>query len=76
MIEIAVADNGPGIPESLRGTLFEPFATVGKIKGTGLGMAITRAIVEAHGGDISYESAAGRGTTFRIRLPAHQAESA
>jgi signal transduction histidine kinase len=67
--EIAVHDNGPGVPRAIWGTLFQPFTTHGKSGGTGLGLAIARNIVEAHGGKIAFESARGAGTTFRLRLP-------
>jgi two-component system, NtrC family, sensor kinase len=66
-VEIRVDDTGGGIPEKMRGSLFEPFAT-SKEQGTGLGLPITREIVEAHGGTIEYEGIA-RGTRFRVRLP-------
>lgn len=62
-------DNGPGIPEAIHDSLFEPFVTSGKSHGTGLGMAIARSIVQAHGGRISFETQAGQGTTFTIELP-------
>jgi signal transduction histidine kinase len=65
----AVADNGPGIPEAIRDRLFEPFVSYGKRHGTGLGMAIVQSIIRAHGGDITFETETGRGTTFFIRLP-------
>jgi signal transduction histidine kinase len=68
-VEILVKDNGPGIPEAIRETLFEPFVTHGKRKGIGLGMAISRKVVEAHGGKISFISSAEQGTTFLIHLP-------
>jgi signal transduction histidine kinase len=67
--ELVVADNGPGIPEEIRGKLFQPFATYGKAKGTGLGLAIVRKIVQDHGGKIRLESEMGHGTTFIITLP-------
>jgi len=63
-----LADNGPGIPEDIRATLFEPFVTHGKSKGTGLGMAIVKKIVEAHEGTIRFETGSV-GTTFFIELP-------
>lgn len=67
--EITVSDNGPGVPHAIRDTLFEPFVSHGKRGGTGLGLAVAKSVVEAHGGTISYKSAPRRGTTFTIRLP-------
>ena len=61
---IAVQDNGLGIPEDLQNHLFEPFVT-SKQKGSGLGLALTAKIVEAHGGVIEFESQPGR-TIFRV----------
>ncbi|MDP0496876.1 MAG: ATP-binding protein [Verrucomicrobiota bacterium JB024] len=73
--EIVVSDNGKGIPESIRHNLFSPFITYGKSRGTGLGTAIVKSIVDAHGGSIDFETATGAGTTFTITLPlAPQAE--
>jgi len=66
---LSVEDNGPGIPEGIQSRIFEPFVTHGKSKGTGLGMAIVRNIVTAHGGTITFETAHDRGTTFLISLP-------
>ena len=66
---LAVEDNGPGIPEAIQGRIFEPFVTHGKTKGIGLGMAIVRNIVAAHGGTINFATGPDRGTTFLIRLP-------
>jgi signal transduction histidine kinase len=66
--QISVSDNGPGIPEAIRTTLFEPFVSQGKSGGTGLGLAIARSIVEAHHGTITCRSTA-KGTTFLIQLP-------
>ena len=62
-------DDGPGIPEAIRETLFDAFTTSGKDEGTGLGLAIVRRIVEDHGGSIAFTTATGRGTTFTIQLP-------
>jgi signal transduction histidine kinase len=67
--EIALRDNGPGIPKVIWGTLFQPFTTYGKRGGTGLGLAIAKAIVEAHGGEITFHSKKSAGTVFRVRLP-------
>lgn len=73
-IRISVKDNGPGIPEEFRDTIFEKFSQADssdtrKKGGTGLGLSITRAIVEKHGGTIDFESVAGQGCTFFIDLP-------
>lgn len=65
---ITISDNGPGIPPEMHGVLFEPFATLGKSKGTGLGMAVAKSIIEAHGGKIHFVSEPGHGTTFIIQL--------
>ncbi|HWB09267.1 MAG TPA: ATP-binding protein [Pirellulales bacterium] len=69
--EIRVADNGTGIPPQVQGKVFDPFfSTKGVGKGTGQGLAISHAVVvEKHGGTITFETAAGRGTTFIVRLP-------
>ncbi len=61
-------DDGPGIPAEVEGRLFELFATASE-QGTGLGLAICKKIVQDHGGTIDYESKAGEGTTFFVRLP-------
>lgn len=66
--QISISDNGPGIPEAIRATLFEPFVSHGKSGGTGLGLAIARSIVEAHHGSIICRSSA-KGTTFLLQLP-------
>jgi two-component system, NtrC family, sensor kinase len=65
---VIVADDGPGIPEDVRANVFDPFFTT-KQRGTGLGLAVTREIVEAHGGTISCEPREPRGTVFRLRFP-------
>ena len=64
-----VADTGHGIPEHILPKIFDPFVTHGKAQGTGLGMAIAKSIVEAHGGTIAVSSNPGHGTRFTIRLP-------
>lgn len=69
VVEIRISDNGNGIPESIRDRFFEPFVTFGKSEGTGLGSAIVKSIVEAHGGTIRFETETGKGTTFYITLP-------
>ena len=72
-VTLRVADNGPGIPEEVRDKIFDPFFTTkGSGKGIGLGLAIVYQIVEAHGGSITMESAAGQGTAFTVSLPSIQ----
>lgn len=69
-IEIQVRDDGVGIPPDLLPRMFEPFLTTKETgKGVGLGLAISKTIVERHGGVIEVESQPGRGTTFYIFLP-------
>ena len=67
-VEIRVDDTGVGVAEELRASIFDPFFTT-KQRGTGLGLAVTREIVEAHHGTIHCEPRPGRGTRFRIVLP-------
>jgi signal transduction histidine kinase len=67
-VEISVADTGLGIAREHWGKLFTPFYTT-KVTGTGLGLAIVSQVVENHGGAVRFDSEAGRGTTFHIRLP-------
>ena len=68
-ITIAVADNGPGIAESIRERLFHPFVSFGKENGTGLGLAVVQKIVHDHAGEISVERTTDARTVFRITLP-------
>jgi len=68
-VSLAVSDNGPGIPDSLRARLFEPFVT-GRVGGTGLGLAIVQRAVEAHRGLVLVDSTPGKGTTFTVYFPA------
>jgi signal transduction histidine kinase len=67
-VEIRVDDTGVGVPEGLRASIFDPFFTT-KQRGTGLGLAVTREIIEAHHGTIHCEPRPERGTRFRIVLP-------
>ncbi len=75
---VSIRDTGAGIPEEIKDKIFDPFYTTKDIgKGTGQGLNIAyRIIHDKHGGDISFESTAGEGTTFIIRLPIHHTESA
>lgn len=67
--EVRIADNGPGIPESVLGTIFQPFVSYGKENGTGLGLAVVQKMVEDHGGAVSVERTGSAGTVFRLTLP-------
>jgi len=69
-VEITVADTGPGIAENIATNLWKPFQTT-KAKGLGLGLAISKRIVDAHGGEISVDSKRGEGTTITTRFPIH-----
>jgi signal transduction histidine kinase len=67
-VEVAVSDTGPGIPPERLPQLFEAFFTTKK-DGLGLGLAIARSLVEAHGGRIWADAPGERGATFRLTLP-------
>jgi signal transduction histidine kinase len=68
-LEVSVTDNGAGIPESIREDIFEPFVTLGKLEGTGLGLAVVQKIVRDHGGEVTIETTGNSGTTFKLTLP-------
>jgi two-component system NtrC family sensor kinase len=69
-LQLTIADTGPGIPSDIRDKIFEPFFTTKPTgEGTGLGLSLSRGIIEDHGGTISIESAPGHGATFKIQLP-------
>ncbi len=77
MARLEVVDHGVGIDPGIIGRVFEPFFTtrqVGEGRGTGLGLAISHAIVTAHGGTLTVESTVGKGSTFRVELPAAPVE--
>jgi signal transduction histidine kinase len=69
-VKLSFADTGHGIPERVKDKMFEPFVTEGKRDGTGLGLAIVKQVIEAHGGEVQFESTPGKGTTFTFSLPA------
>jgi signal transduction histidine kinase len=71
---VRVEDDGPGIPESVRERIFEPLFST-KETGTGLGLTISRRIVEAHRGDLSVDDIEGGGTRVEIRFPVADADS-
>jgi two-component system NtrC family sensor kinase len=69
-VQLAVADNGPGVPEALREQIFDPFFTTKPAGiGMGIGLAVSRSIVEVHGGTLTLEGAEEGGARFIIRLP-------
>jgi len=69
-VRVSISDTGGGIPAEAQPHIFEPFFTTKPVgRGTGQGLAIARSVVEAHRGTIRFESRAGEGTTFHVRLP-------
>ena len=73
MARLEVIDDGVGIPAAILDRIFEPFFTtrpVGDGRGIGIGLAISHSIVEAHGGALTVTSEVGKGSTFRVDLPA------
>jgi two-component system, NtrC family, nitrogen regulation sensor histidine kinase NtrY len=73
--EVRVIDHGPGVPEEIRERLFDPYVTGGKDGGTGLGLALVRQTIEAHGGGVRHEVTPGGGATFVVTLPRLQLPS-
>jgi len=67
-VHVSIADNGPGVPREARTRIFQAFYSTKGQKGTGLGLAVARKIIEEHGGQITFKSAHGEGTTFLLRL--------
>ena len=70
MVELRVADNGPGMDEKMKDRLFVPFESGNSKFGTGLGMAIAKRIIDSHKGNIEVHTKIGEGTTIIVRLPA------
>ena len=76
-VRVGVSDTGHGMPEEIRSKVFEPFFTTKDFgKGTGLGLTVVKGIIEEHGGTIAVESVVDKGTTFWIRLPLEEAQTA
>jgi signal transduction histidine kinase len=69
VVSMSVSDNGPGIPEHVRGRLFEAFQSSARPGGTGLGLTIAADLVRAHGGQLWLTSSGPEGTTFMMTLP-------
>ena len=73
-IKLSVSDKGCGIPEDVQRKIFEPFFTTKPLKrGTGMGLAMVYGIVENHGGEVTFTSEVGKGTTFNLFFPAADA---
>jgi signal transduction histidine kinase len=68
-LQIAVWDNGPGIPQAIQDSVFQPFVSYRKAGGNGLGLAIAKKIVEDHGGRIRLEERSETGTLFKLTIP-------
>jgi C4-dicarboxylate-specific signal transduction histidine kinase len=68
MIEVSIADTGPGVSADIQATLFEPFVTT-KEGGLGIGLSICRIIIEAHGGKLTAEDNPEGGAIFRFTIP-------
>jgi PAS domain S-box-containing protein len=70
IVEVEIRDTGCGIPAGIQSRIFEPFFTTKEVgKGTGQGLAISRSVVDRHGGTLTFKSVEGQGTSFWIRLP-------
>jgi two-component system, NtrC family, sensor kinase len=76
MARLGVSDHGVRIAPRIQGRVFDPFFTNSVIgQGMGLGLSICKVIVKAHGGTLAVESEVGKGSTFRVELPAAPAET-
>ncbi len=73
IVTVSISDTGVGIPEENLDKIFEPLFTT-QAKGIGLGLAVTKTLVERHGGIITVESEVGKGSTFTVKLPSHMEE--
>ena len=74
---IEVEDDGPGVPEDVRGKIFEPFfSTKPAGQGTGLGLSVTYGIIKDHGGEVWVEDVQGGGARFVVSLPSTRAQAA
>ena len=73
-IQLKITDDGPGIPDSVKSRIFEPFITT-RVNGTGLGLAVVDAVIRAHKGTIIVEDAPEKGTCFTISLPVYKTKN-
>jgi two-component system sensor histidine kinase KdpD len=70
-VELVVTDDGPGLPDEVRSSIFEPFRSGGRAGSTGVGLAICKAVVDAHAGTIRVGDGPGGGAAFTVTLPIH-----
>jgi len=75
-VRIAVVDNGEGMSEEIQQKLFEPFSSTKGLRGTGLGLVVTRKVVAEHGGRVDVESEPGKGSTFTLTFPVESVSGA
>jgi two-component system sensor kinase FixL len=74
-VELSIEDNGPGVSSEIVGRLFQPFTT-SKPHGMGLGLTISRTLIEAHGGSLTYRAAVNGGSRFNLSLPSAERSNA
>ena len=74
-IGVTIVDSGPGVPESIRESLFDPFVSQGKQKGTGLGLTLAWSVAREHDGDVKLVSSREGETIFRLTVSRHLPES-
>jgi signal transduction histidine kinase len=75
-ISVTIEDNGPGVAEEIRETMFDPFVSQGKQKGTGLGLTLAWSVAREHGGDVKLVSSRDGETIFQLTVPRNLTESA
>ncbi len=68
-LHLSFEDNGPGLPASIQERIFQTFATEGKANGTGIGLYMAKWTMDTHGGEITYKTESGKGTTFTLIFP-------
>jgi signal transduction histidine kinase len=70
-IRFDIEDNGVGMTDEIRSKLFTSFFSTKGVKGTGLGLLVTRKLIEEHNGTVDVSSTPGKGTVFTVRIPMH-----